>query len=174
MCAGVAIAGIPGTSGYFSKEAILGAAYVYEPWMFWVGAFTAGMTAFYVFRALFLCFFGEYRGHHHPHESPLVMTGPLMVLAVLSLAGGFLFNVPHWLEPNAPAEPENMMLTVVAVSFGLIGIALAYYMYVLRPNLPVQISNTFSGLYRLIYNKYFVDEALRLSVSSIRLKKAPA
>ncbi|HEY3744328.1 MAG TPA: NADH-quinone oxidoreductase subunit L [Bryobacteraceae bacterium] len=159
MCAGVAIAGIPGTSGYFSKEAILGAAYAHEPWMFWVGAFTAGMTAFYVFRALFLCFFGEYRGHQHPHESPLVMTGPLMVLAVLSLVGGFLFNIPHILEPNAPAEPENMMLTVIAVTFGVVGIALAYYMYVLKPNVAVQMANTFSGLYRLIYNKYFVDEA---------------
>ena len=160
MCAGVAIAGIPGTSGYFSKEAILGAAYEHAPWMFYVGVFTAGMTAFYVFRALFLCFFGEYRGHHHPHESPLVMTGPLMVLAVLSLVGGFLFNIPHWLGPSfATAEPENMMLTIVAVSAGLIGIGLAYYMYVVNTNLPVQLANTFSGPYRWIYNKYFVDEA---------------
>ena len=159
MCAGVAIAGIPGTSGYFSKEAILGAAYEHAPWMFYVGVFTAGMTAFYVFRALFLCFFGEYRGHHHPHESPLVMTGPLMVLAVLSLGGGFFFNIPHWLEPNAPAEHENLTLTIIAVGAGLLGIALAYYMYVVNTNLPVKISNTFSGAYRLIYNKYFVDEA---------------
>jgi NADH-quinone oxidoreductase subunit L len=159
MAAGLAIAGFPFTSGYFSKEAILGAAYEHAPWMFWVGVFTAGMTAFYVFRALFLCFFGDYRGHHHPHESPLVMTGPLMVLAVLSLGGGLLFNVPHWLEPNAHAEPENLTLTIIAVSAGLIGIGIAYYMYVINPNLPVQISNTFAGPYRLIYNKYFVDEA---------------
>ena len=159
MCAGVAIAGIPGTSGYFSKEAILGAAYQHAPWMYWVGVFTAGMTAFYVFRALFLAFFGEYRGHHHPHESPLVMTAPLMILAVLSLGGGFFFNIPHWLEPNAAAEHENMTLTIIAVSAGLFGIALAYYMYVVNTNLPVKIANTFSGAYRLIYNKYFVDEA---------------
>jgi NADH-quinone oxidoreductase subunit L len=62
FCAGVAIAGVPGTSGYFSKEAILTAAYLQAPWMYWVGVLTAFMTAFYVFRALFLCFFGEYRG----------------------------------------------------------------------------------------------------------------
>ena len=159
MCAGVAIAGIPGTSGYFSKEAILGAAYEHAPWMFYVGVFTAGMTAFYVFRALFMTFFGDYRGHHHPHESPLVMTGPLMVLAVLSLGGGLFFNIPHWLEPHAKPEAENMTLTIIAVAAGLIGIALAYYMYVVNTNLPVKLANTFSGTYRMLYNKYFVDEA---------------
>src|SRR5262249_384212 len=81
FCAGVAIAGVPFTSGYFSKDAILLAAYQHAPWMFWVAAFTAFMTAFYVFRALFMCFFGTYRGHHHPHESPFIMWGPLAVLA---------------------------------------------------------------------------------------------
>ena len=62
LCAGVAIAGVPPFSGFYSKDAILAAAYQYAPWMYWVGVITAGMTAFYVFRALFLCFFGEYRG----------------------------------------------------------------------------------------------------------------
>src|SRR6266849_37538 len=101
MCAGVAIAGVPPFSGYHSKDAILSAAYQHAPWMYWVGVFTAGMTAFYVFRALFLCFFGEYRGQHaahghggpghdehghgEPHESPPVMWVPLAILAVLSL-----------------------------------------------------------------------------------------
>ena len=159
LIAGIAIAGVPPFSGFYSKEAILGAAHAHAPWMFWVGVFTAGMTAFYVFRALFLCFFGEYRGHHHPHESPLVMTGPLMILAFLSFAGGMLFKIPHWLEPNAPAEHEDMALTIIAVSAGLIGIGLAYYMYVVNTNLPVKIANTFGGAYRWIYNKYFVDEA---------------
>ncbi len=159
MCAGLAIAGFPFTSGYFSKEAILGAAYEHAPWMFWVGVFTAGMTAFYVFRALFMTFFGDYRGHHHPHESPLVMTGPLMVLAVLSLGGGLFFNIPHWLEPKAEPEHENIMLTLIAVGSGLAGIALAYYMYIVNTGLPNKIANTFGGLYSTIYNKYFVDEA---------------
>jgi len=159
MCAGLAIAGFPLTSGYFSKEAILGAAFEHHEWMFWVGVFTAGMTAFYVFRALFLAFFGEYRGHHHPHESPFVMTIPLMVLAALSLAGGLLFNIPHWLEPNAPPEHEDLKLKIIAIGSGFLGIVLAYYMYVVNTNLPVKIANTFSAVYRVIYNKYFVDEA---------------
>ena len=66
----------PFTPGFFSKDAILVAAYQHAPWMYWVGVLTAGMTAFYVFRAMFLTFFGEYRGHEHPHESPPVMTDP--------------------------------------------------------------------------------------------------
>ncbi len=74
FCAGVAIAGVPFTSGHYSKDAILEAAYLQTPWIYWVGVVTAGMTAFYVFRALFLCFFGEYRGelaaeaHGHSHD----------------------------------------------------------------------------------------------------------
>ena len=74
VCAAVAIAGVPPFSGYHSKDAILLAVHAKHPWMFWVGVVTAGMTAFYVFRAIFLCFFGSYRGTAHPHESPLSMT----------------------------------------------------------------------------------------------------
>src|SRR5689334_20516415 len=103
MCAGIAIAGVPPFSGFFSKDEILAAAFVRSPWMYWLGVITAGMTAFYVFRALFLAFFGEYRGHAHPHESPSVMTVPLAILALGSVAGGFI-NVPRWLEPMFPEK----------------------------------------------------------------------
>ena len=176
MCAGVAIAGVPPFSGYHSKDAILSAAYQHAPWMYWVGVFTAGMTAFYVFRALFLCFFGEYRGqlvahshdehshgehgHGEPHESPPVMWVPLAILAVLSLVGGYI-NIPRWLEPMfKPVEeaPGTEWTVYVSVAAGLIGIALAYLLYVVAPGLPESIARTFSGPYRWIYNKYFVDE----------------
>jgi len=159
MCAGFAIAGFPFTSGYFSKDEILLAAHHHHPWMYWVGVVTAGMTAFYVFRCLFLTFFGEYRGHHHPHESPWVMTGPLAVLALLSLGGGFI-KIPQYLQPVLPMEEtaHDLSLVVIASSAGLIGIALAYYMYVLKPGLPDQLAQSLRGLYRLVYNKYFVDE----------------
>jgi NADH-quinone oxidoreductase subunit L len=176
MCAGVAIAGVPPFSGYHSKDAILSAAYQHAPWMYWVGVFTAGMTAFYVFRALFLCFFGEYRGQHaehghgdhahdehghgQPHESPPVMWIPLAILAVLSLVGGYI-NIPRWLEPMfKPVEeaPGTEWTVYVSVAAGLIGIALAYLFYVVAPGLPESIARTFSGPYRWIYNKYFVDE----------------
>jgi NADH-quinone oxidoreductase subunit L len=160
VCAGVAIAGVPPFAGFYSKDAILAAAYQRAPWMYWVGVITAGMTAFYVFRAIFLAFFGEYRGHAHPHESPFVMTGPLAALAILSLGGGYFFKVPEFLAPMLPLAEEGHHIgpVIISVAAGLIGIALAWLFYVARPGLPDSLAARFSGLYKLVYNKYFVDE----------------
>ena len=176
MCAGVAIAGVPPFSGFHSKDAILGAAYQYAPWIYWAGVVTAGMTAFYVFRALFLCFFGEYRGsvgkHHHDdhghgddhghsgiHESPAVMWMPLAILAVLSLVGGYI-NIPKFLEPMFPLAEDsgNEWTAYVSVAFGVGGIALAFLFYVVAPSIPGALERAFRPLYTLVYNKYFVDE----------------
>ena len=159
MCAAVAIAGVPPFSGFFSKDSILVGANHYAPWMYWVGVITAGMTAFYVFRAMFLTFFGEYRGDHHPHESPPVMLIPLAVLALLSLGGGYI-AVPAFLGKFFPTveAPEDFSLVAISVAFGLGGIALAYVMYVLKPGVADSVAGAFKGLYTLVYNKYFVDE----------------
>ncbi|HYI94647.1 MAG TPA: NADH-quinone oxidoreductase subunit L [Bryobacteraceae bacterium] len=160
LCAAVAIAGVPYTSGWFSKDEILIAAHHRHPLLYWIGVITAGMTAFYVFRSIFLAFFGKPRGHHHPHESPLVMTAPLMVLAVLSLFGGFI-PIPHFLEPMFPPleAGHHGMLGWIATAAGLTGILLAYLFYVANPRLPQAFATTFTGPYRWLYNKYFVDEA---------------
>jgi NADH-quinone oxidoreductase subunit L len=165
MCAGVAIAGIPPFSGFFSKDEILAAAYTRSPVLYWIGVITAAMTAFYVFRALFLAFFGSYRGHHHPHESPLTMTLPLIALAALSLGGGFL-NVPRWLEPIFPEKtaPGNEFLVYISVAAGVLGILLAYIFYVAKPGLADSFASSMGGLYKLVYNKYFVDEAYDAAV----------
>src|SRR5579871_1999446 len=163
LCASFAIAGFPFTSGFFSKDAILVAAYARAPWMYWLGVLTAGMTAFYVFRAWFLAFTGKYRGHAHPHESPLVMTGPLMILALLSLGGGFI-NIPHWLEPMFPEKAENEMLAWLSAGVGVAGILLAYVFYVAKPGLADSFANSMGGLYKLVYNKYFVDEVYDAAV----------
>jgi NADH-quinone oxidoreductase subunit L len=159
FCAGVAIAGLPFTSGAASKDLILEAAYGRAPWLYWLGTITAGMTAFYVFRALFLAFFGEYRGHHHPHEAPFVMWAPLAALALLSLAGGAL-SVPHWLDPMFPVKEAEVdaLIRYTPFAFGFAGIALAYWFYVLNPKIPESLGASLSGLYKLIYNKYFIDE----------------
>jgi NADH-quinone oxidoreductase subunit L len=175
LCGSLAIAGFPFLSGAASKDLILEAAYEHAPWMYWVGVFTAGMTAFYVFRAFFLTFFGEYKGkpaaghghghddhghgHGDPHESPPVMWIPLAILALLSLGGGYI-NIPHFLEPLFPlqeGEPARW-LEYVATAAGLGGIAMAYLFYVVSPGLPEFIAGSFKGLHNLIYNKYFVDE----------------
>jgi NADH-quinone oxidoreductase subunit L len=129
--------------------------------MYWVGVVTAGMTAFYVFRALFLCFFGPYRGPHHPQESPAVMWVPLAILAVLSLAGGYL-DVPRFLEPVFGPEEgaAGAWLVYVSVAAGVSGIALAALFYLVRPEIPEALAKMFGGgPYRWVYNKYFVDEA---------------
>jgi NADH-quinone oxidoreductase subunit L len=161
FCASLAIAGFPFTSGFLSKDAILLAANHHAPWIYWVGTVTAGMTAFYVFRAFFMTFFGDYRGHeHHPHESPPVMLVPLVILAGLSLVGGYLFKIPEFLGTLFPTleVPEDFTLMAIASSAGLLGIALAYVMYVWKPGLPEAIASSLRGLYTLVYNKYFVDE----------------
>jgi NADH-quinone oxidoreductase subunit L len=158
-CAWVAIAGVPPFSGYHSKDAILLAAHHQAPWMYWVGTITAGITAFYVSRAMFMTFFGEFRGHGDPHESPVSMWAPLAVLAALSLGGGYL-DVPHFLEPVFPVshEPHDMTLVTISVGAGLLGIAIAWMLYVAKPGMADAIANSLGGVYRLVYNKYFVDE----------------
>lgn len=164
FCASLAISGFPFTSGFFSKDAILSAAYEHAAWMFWIGALTAGVTAFYVFRAFFLAFFGSYRGHHHAHESPLSMTGPLLILAVLSIFGGFI-NVPSWLSPSHPlSEHESSAAMVISALCGLAGIGAAFTLYVVRPALAESMKNAAGPIYTLVANKYYVDEAYHATV----------
>ncbi len=159
MCAAVAISGVPPFSGFFSKDAILVAANHRAPWIFWVGVITAGMTAFYVFRAMFMTFFGRYRGHEHPHESPPIMTVPLAILALLSLGGGFI-GIPNFLGTFFPhvEEAEDYVLVAISVAAGLIGILIAYIMYVAKPGLADSFANSLGGLYKAVYNKWYVDE----------------
>ena len=166
VCAGLAISGFPFFSGFYSKDAILIAAYHHAPWMYALGVITAGMTAFYVFRAIFLTFFGEYRGKAHPHESPLSMTGPLVILAILSVVGGYVFNVPQYLSAMFPVaeERENFVLMAISVAAGLFGILLAYLMYVARPQSAASIARTFGPLHTLVENKYYVDEIYSATV----------
>jgi NADH-quinone oxidoreductase subunit L len=105
-----------------------------------------------------MAFFGNYRGHHHPHESPAVMTLPLIVLAVLSLFGGLL-NVPAWLSPAFPlSEHENVTAMVISASCGIIGIIIATFLYVIRPALAESLKIAAGPLYTFVANKYYVDE----------------
>lgn len=161
LCAALAISGIPPFAGFFSKDEILLAAHHHAAWMYWLGVVTAAMTAFYVFRALFLAFFGSYRGdpHVHPHESPPTMAVPLLILAFLSAVGGFL-PVPRFLEPVfGPAGGEHASgLVVVSVGAGVAGLLLAYAFYVARPEWRDVVVSRLGALYRLVYNKYYVDE----------------
>ncbi len=188
-----AIAGIPGFAGFFSKDAILEAVKDGPNANFWLwllGVVAAGMTSFYMFRLIFLTFFGapRYDEHKvHVHESPWSMTGPLIVLAILSTVGGW-FAAPHlvggpdhftnFLRPvftayapevasgaaEAAAEtgsPATMLfhaLTGWPVIVGVLGLILAWWFYIKSPETPKKLAQALSGPYKLIHNKYYVDE----------------
>ena len=182
----LAIAGIPPFAGFFSKDEILLHAFEHSKVLYAVGLFTAFLTAFYMFRLLFLTFFGEFRGteeqKHHLHESPASMTLPLIVLAILAAVGGFM-NAPFFLgEENAYLSNylapiftysqrlneaafelqvdhgTELLLIGLSVGAGLLGIILAYVQYVSRGVRPVEDGESRGFLENLIYHKYYIDE----------------
>jgi len=180
----LAISGIPPFAGFFSKDEILSHVYEHNKVMWAIGVFTSFLTAFYMFRLLFLTFFGEFRGteeqRHHLHESPASMTLPLIVLAILSAVGGFMgapmFVGKHYLADYlAPiftysrqilpaaftTEPEHnteLMLMGISVLVAVVGIVLAYVMYVARAQRPAEDEAQRSAIDSLVYHKYYVDE----------------
>lgn len=173
----IAISGLPPFSGFFSKDEILAHVFEYNKVMWAIGVFTAFLTAFYMFRMLFLTFFGKYRGTHHAeekiHESPKSMTIPLIVLAVLSAIGGAI-GIPeslggshwlsHWLAPviqhhgEAPDHATEYILMAVSVVGVLIAIAFAYSKYVKQNHVPVADEGQRSALAKLSYHKFYIDE----------------
>jgi NADH-quinone oxidoreductase subunit L len=168
-----AIAGLPPLAGFFSKDEILWFAFASSrggsPLLYGVAAGTALLTSFYMFRLLWLTFFGASRmtpeAARHVHESPMPMTGVLVVLAVLSAIGGFL-PVPHYLEPLLPLPPvppelQHVETTLVFVSValalaGLVGVVLVYGGTGER---AARLGRNFPLLHRVLFGKYFVDEA---------------
>ena len=181
----LAISGIPPFAGFFSKDEILAHAYEHNKVLWAMGLLTAFLTAFYMFRLLFLAFFGEFRGtaeqKHHLHESPASMTLPLIVLAVLAAVGGFMgapmftgghqylaeylapvFTYSQRLMPEAFAatlpESTEYMLMGLSVGAGVLGIVLAYFMYVARAQRPAADEAQRSAPESLVYHKYYIDE----------------
>ncbi len=204
LFATIAIAGLPPFAGFFSKDEILGKAFAFPYYpmagkvIWFLGTVGAGVTAFYMFRLIFMTFHGEFRGTeeqaHHVHESPLNMTLPLMILATFSLIGGW-FGIPeligeklggvpnlleHFLEPvfehsnhivatvahpHHVAEPLEWSLMTMSVIVAIIGICLAYYIYMVRgKELPEKLAKEYASHYQLIYNKYYVDEIYELMI----------
>jgi len=172
VIATAAIAGIPGLAGFFSKDEILWYAFASSrggsPWLWGVAAVTALMTAFYMFRLLWLTFLGpsrmDHAVEHHVHESPLSMTGVLMLLALLSAVGGY-FSIPHFLEAQVPlpaivAEREHYERTLLVVSIVLAfsGLALAALMFGGSAERPERVKRALLPLHRLLSAKFYVDE----------------
>ena len=200
-----AIAGIPPFAGFFSKDEILWQAYssVHGSWVYWlIGVITAFMTSFYMFRLWFLTFFGEYRGtaeshghddHSHAgapaphghggiHESPRVMLVPLVILAVLSVIGGWVgyhntfenFLAPVFragvttsaeagqaaasTESHAEEGARESLLMGISIAAAVGGFFLAWLLYHRRRDLPEKVAHSLGGLYTGVLNKYYIDE----------------
>ncbi len=180
LVAGLAISGFPGFSGFFSKDEILEKVFLSGHKVLWaVGIFTAFLTAFYIFRLIFLTFYGKERFsedvREHIHESPKVMTVPLILLALFSAFFGYLSMPPfiskHSLwneflmkivlfkgEHAKHGETLALKLSIVSVVVALFGIFLAYLFYVLNDRLPVRAAAKFPFIYKVLKNKYYVDE----------------
>ena len=161
----LAIAGFPLLSGFFSKDLILEHVFASGSGPLWlVGSLGAGLTALYMFRLLFLTFWGDTRVEPEVagriHESPRVMTVPLVVLAVLSVVGGY-FTLPELLAPlYGHAHPHvPLLVKYLPTLLALGGIGAAYWLYVRQPAAAERLGRRFANVHRLLLNKYYVDEA---------------
>ena len=191
LLATLAISGIPPFSGFFSKDEILAAAFARGAehpiyYLFYgLGLAAALLTAFYMARLMAMTFFGENRtgaeAQRHLHEAPPIMTGPLIVLGVLTVTGGAI-NLPHlvhgnqwlhhWLEPvlrfsagtpfiaglHMPEGSTEYLLVGSAVAIGVIGLLLGFRATLARPPVPARESPPELGFGRVLFNKYWVDE----------------
>lgn len=179
LIAGGALAALPPLAGFWSKDEIVGAAFLGGFPILWaVGVFTGGLTAFYVTRALWLTFHGEPRDHHlydHAHESPRLMTVPLIVLAVGSVLAGFIgfppedgfihrflpaALYPHGHEVHHPQLAVIAALAAASVAAGLVGIFIGLSMYARRRPDPAAVRRAAGPIHRVLVNKYYVDELL--------------
>jgi NADH-quinone oxidoreductase subunit L len=198
------IAGFPPLAAYFSKDEILWKAYSSPngSWVYWlIGVITAFLTSFYMFRLWFLTFFGDYRGGdahgaahpsdshaahassddhghgHSPHESPWVMLGPLVILAILSIVGGWVGiggRFEHFLAPVFQSGPAaelahetagetagtgtETVLMLISVGAAILGLFFAFLLYHKRRDLPAKIAQSLGGLYTAVAHKYYIDE----------------
>jgi NADH-quinone oxidoreductase subunit L len=194
----LAISGIPGFSGFFSKDEILFRAFSGGYlWIWLIGLVAAALTAFYMFRLVFLTFYGDFRGEKsvaaHIHESPPTMTIPLIILGVLSAVGGYIglprslggdswfegFLEPVFAHENLhglhevhahPALSVEYLLMGLSIVVALVGVLLAYQMYQKDPNMPGRLANRLKTTYKLLLNKYYIDEIYNATVVQPLLK----
>jgi NADH-quinone oxidoreductase subunit L len=180
----IAISGLPPFAGFFSKDEILAKVYEHNQLLWVIGIIGAMFTSFYMFRMLFLTFYGKFRGtheqEHHLHESPSSITIPLIVLAILSMVGGFI-NVPevlhggHWLQNFlAPVFEKSTIqleqgkvvlsastewiLMAISVAGALFALAYAYSKYISKSELPLEDTEERPAFTNLSYHKFYIDE----------------
>lgn len=166
----LALCGIVPFSGFWSKDAILTEAYLHHPALFWTGLIAAFFTAFYMSRLFFLVFMGKSRSHTVAHESPLSMTFPLMVLAVLAVVTGFVF-IPEanpwlgkWLTENFEAEKVNYIVMILSTIAGFGGIFVGWAVFC-KGWIPRDlVTSRAPWLYNLLNRKYYIDELYQIII----------
>ncbi len=173
LIACLAIAGIPPFSGFFSKDEILAACFHYSPVMGWVMTVIAAMTAFYMFRLYYGIFWGkenkELHTHHTPHESPLVMTFPLIFLAAVTCVAGF---IPFGTLVSSNGEAYHIHLdatvAITSVLIAILSIAIATWMYA-RSSQPVadKLGKRFKGLHTAASHRFYIDEVYQFVTHKI-------
>lgn len=174
MFSTLAISGIVPFSGFFSKDEILMTAFHSNIPLWVIGSIASIMTAFYMFRLMYLTFFNDFRGteeqKHHLHESPALITIPLIILGFLATVGG-LISLPgnswlnHYLAPlfahkshgEHHLDGETIMLMAIATVGAFIGIGIAWFKYIKNKEVPVADSEV-QGLHKVLSNKYYLDE----------------
>jgi|Deesub1362A_J573_1020465.scaffolds.fasta_scaffold00169_48 NADH-quinone oxidoreductase subunit L len=187
VIASLSISGIPGLAGFFSKDEILYRTFLGGGTgkILWVlGTIAALMTAFYSFRLIYLAFHGDFRGSEeqlrHVHESPPVMTIPLILLAIGAIAAGWVgipsifmehgdrigeFLAPVLGRPEAEgAHSTEVMVMTLSVIVSIIGILMAYIMYVKKTDLPERMGSALRPIYTMLYNKYWFDEFYHVTI----------
>jgi len=153
----LALCGIFPLSGFWSKDEILALASAHNPLLYWIGTFTSSLTAFYMGRLFWTAFWGKPNAHngHGAHESPAVMTIPLIVLAILSAIGGFL-NIPHFLFPKEAAEPLNISVALISSAAAVLGLSISYVIYSKRPSAD-PLEAKLGAFYCVLKDKYYFD-----------------
>jgi NADH-quinone oxidoreductase subunit L len=160
LIACLAIAGTPPFAGFFSKDEILVAAWEHNRFLFAMEYVVAGLTAFYMFRIYFGIFWSKDTEYHHvPHESPLTMTLPLVFLALGSVFTGFIPFGKLVSADRIPFSPEmHLNIAIPSVLIAIVGIFIAFVLYKKENALATRFTNSLGSLYRVVYNKFYIDE----------------
>ncbi|NJY62293.1 NADH-quinone oxidoreductase subunit L [Salinimicrobium sp. CDJ15-81-2] len=176
LIAALAIAGVPPLAGFWSKDEILVAAYSNSQFIYGIGVFVAGLTAFYMFRLYFGIFWGKDRQYKHtPHESPASMTIPLIVLAVLTMVAGFVPFSELVTADKAGFEAHlNLPLAAIAVGVGALGIFFAWIFYKKENDLASRFATAFGSLYKWTSHKFYFDEIYLFVARTIFFKNVAA
>jgi NADH-quinone oxidoreductase subunit L len=181
ILATLSITGIPGFAGFFSKDEILWRAYLggdLGRFLWFLGTAAALLTAFYSWRLIFLTFHGKFRGteeqEQHLHESPRVITVPLIFLAVGAVAAGWVGIPPIFMEHGdkigeflAPVlghpkghgtHAQEAFVMSASIAVAIVGLIIAFIMYIKKTDLPEKLGSAFQPVYKLLFNKYWIDE----------------